>query len=472
MDVHSGAITLEEDHGVVDQAGEDAVEVEPAADVPCHPPQGLGAVEEVGDLLLAPDDADDGTDGVGEDRDQVAIGGTEAVAGRSDDKQASPGSVATRDGRCELLPIAGKERGRHPVIALAFHSERTGRDVRPSSGATVGEVECPAQDAERSRHIQQTRHGDAGWYGHGSRGKPVVPALPDDHHRAVAGVADEIGDPIEVLVQRGLAEWLAGDRVEECEVAPMPVGVGRVEERREIDPALILAPVWVAARAGRRASGVMGTLFGGCEEPLQVAEPIPPVAARVDPVEAQPSRVAPRTDRVRVHAEQTRGLGDGQGRVGRARRQVRAHDPDGGTVKCTGAEATNLTVLANRPKVPASRGPRDPHDQARPTPGHTDVDRGRRAPPPRPIARTSTIAVSGSPTSPGPSPLLRGSPPITALGEGVAAAGACRYGAKERPGQPDRQRRPARWRARSRRPAGAAVRRPPARASPRRARGS
>ena len=33
------------------------------------------------------------------------------------------------------------------------------------------------------------------------------------HHRAIAGVPDEIGHPIEVFGQRGLAERLAGDRI-------------------------------------------------------------------------------------------------------------------------------------------------------------------------------------------------------------------------------------------------------------------
>ena len=53
---------------MVDQAGQDAVEVEPAADVAGHPAQGLGPVEEVGDLVLAAGDADDRADGVGDGR--------------------------------------------------------------------------------------------------------------------------------------------------------------------------------------------------------------------------------------------------------------------------------------------------------------------------------------------------------------------------------------------------------------------
>ena len=46
-----GAIALEQDHRVVDQAGQDPVEVEPAADVAGHPAQRLGSMEQVGDFL-------------------------------------------------------------------------------------------------------------------------------------------------------------------------------------------------------------------------------------------------------------------------------------------------------------------------------------------------------------------------------------------------------------------------------------
>ena len=55
------AVALEQDHRVVDQAGQDAVEVEPAADVAGDPAQRLGAVEQVGDLVGALGAADDRT---------------------------------------------------------------------------------------------------------------------------------------------------------------------------------------------------------------------------------------------------------------------------------------------------------------------------------------------------------------------------------------------------------------------------
>ena len=45
-----GAIAFEQDHRVVDQAGQDPIEIEPAADVAGDPPERLGAVAQMADL--------------------------------------------------------------------------------------------------------------------------------------------------------------------------------------------------------------------------------------------------------------------------------------------------------------------------------------------------------------------------------------------------------------------------------------
>jgi len=58
---------------------------------------------------------------------------------------------------------------------------------------------------------------------------------------------------------------------------------------------------------------------------LEIADPIAPVAAWVDPVVPQSTGVAPGTDRVRMHAEHARRLGDGQRRIDRSGRQLRSH---------------------------------------------------------------------------------------------------------------------------------------------------
>jgi hypothetical protein len=59
---------------------------------------------------------------------------------------------------------------------------------------------------------------------------------------------------------------------------------------------------------------------GGCKEALEITHAIAAITTRVDPVVAKAPGIAPRPDRVRMNAEQSSGLGDGQGRVGWARR--------------------------------------------------------------------------------------------------------------------------------------------------------
>ena len=61
--------------------------------------------------------------------------------------------------------------------------------------------------------------------------------------------------------------------------------------------------------------------LGRGEEPLQVAEPVAAVAARVDPVVAKAAGVAPCPDRVRVDAEQAGGLRDREGGIDRTGRE-------------------------------------------------------------------------------------------------------------------------------------------------------
>ena len=75
----------------------------------------------------------------------------------------------------------------------------------------------------------------------------------------------------------------------------------------------------------RRGGG--DRLLGGRQEALEIAEPIAAVAPRVDAVEAKPSLVAPRPDRVRVDAQEACRLRDGERRVGRPRCKLRSPAP-------------------------------------------------------------------------------------------------------------------------------------------------
>jgi hypothetical protein len=91
------------------------------------------------------------------------------------------------------------------------------------------------------------------------------------------------------------------------------VGLERPAARGQRGTAEIATQVRVAV-GGVEAS--VGRASGGRgEEPLEIADPVAPIATRVDAVIAETPGVAPCADRVRVNTEQASGLGDGQGRV-------------------------------------------------------------------------------------------------------------------------------------------------------------
>ena len=120
-------------------------------------------------------------------------------------------------------------------------------------------------------------------------------------------------------------------------------------------------------RAGRHAR--LGDRRGGVrrrrrQEPLQVDEPVAAVAAIVDPVVAQPAGLAPRPDRVRVHAQHVRRLRH------RQRGIARAGSPGAGWPECGIWQASlgsepfqwwrigaltfhHFTRVANRPMYPS-----------------------------------------------------------------------------------------------------------------------
>ena len=123
------------------------------------------------------------------------------------------------------------------------------------------------------------------------------------------------------------------DRLELRGPGRHPGDVGR--RRRAVVDARLRAALrrrrsrgWPAVRAvgadeaaGRRRAAVDGRPdrrpLGRIHEPLQIAEPVAAVAARIDPVIAQPALIAPRPDGVRVDAEQSSRLGHAKGRIRR-----------------------------------------------------------------------------------------------------------------------------------------------------------
>ena len=154
------------------------------------------------------------------------------------------------------------------------------------------------------------------------------PALPDGPHGdklVVVAVADQADGTREVVVEVLATPREAGQSVEDTQVAGMTFDVERVGGDGSLEGGGVAAsgrPVVGRATLGVRA---MGATFGRADlrrgqEPLEIAQPVAPVAARVDPVVAQAPGIAPRPHRVRMHAEQACRLGHGEGRVGRTGR--------------------------------------------------------------------------------------------------------------------------------------------------------
>ena len=85
MEEHGSAIAFEQHHRVVDQAGQDPVEVEPTADVAGDPAKGLSPMEQMRHLPGALGAADDGADPVrGHPRDvEIPEIGDELAAARA-----------------------------------------------------------------------------------------------------------------------------------------------------------------------------------------------------------------------------------------------------------------------------------------------------------------------------------------------------------------------------------------------------
>ena len=238
------AVGFEQDHGVIDEAGEDPVEIEPAPDVARDAAQGLGPMQEMRDLFLPTRDPDDGPDRIGEGRGQLRIGAAEpvpAIPAVRDHQQDTPGAVGARDGHRKLAEGTGQDRRRHPVEARAEHGHGTGRRlvIGPGSRGRY-RIERPPEDAEGSRQIQQTRRDLAGGHGRGSRCQAVATQLPEGDERQLGRGADLLRDPHQVVIEVAADDRQARDVVEQGEVAAVAlrakgvhaIGPGRVARDR------------------------------------------------------------------------------------------------------------------------------------------------------------------------------------------------------------------------------------------------
>ena len=133
---------------MVDQAGQDPVEVQPAADVTGDPTESLSPMELVGDLVRSAGDADDRGDPVGEQAGHVDVPLRERAGGVPDDQQQAPRIDRARDQDGQLGPSVGEDRDRRIARVVALKDGRERRVARPvaTGGHTQDTTEVPNVD--------------------------------------------------------------------------------------------------------------------------------------------------------------------------------------------------------------------------------------------------------------------------------------------------------------------------------------
>ena len=283
---------------MVDEAGQDPVEVEPAADVAGDAAQRLGAMQQVGDLLLAPTDADDRAERIGEDGRQVAVGRVETAAPGPATTSSTPHGPS-RPGMATASSLNGRRAG--PWWSPDRCGRRTTADapgalVGPRPRARGREVERPAEDAEPARQVEQARRWSAELVRRRHRG---TSRSPRSSQMATSAV-DRRSRGSRPRRDRGRrqgrrAEGFGGrsgragrGRADAVASIGRPSRAGADRARGSWSPghettarrALTALPWRPSARRALR----------GRQEPLQVAEPVAPIAPRVDPVDSAADR--------------------------------------------------------------------------------------------------------------------------------------------------------------------------------------
>ena len=353
--------------------------------------------------------------------------------------QDAPRPVRAGDRDRQLGRPSGRTASGRVARRLA---EQHGRaSARAGSAAAGRQLERPAEDAEaRGRSTSRRRAASASAIGPrrraGRRGAPrprpgdgrrrrgcVAAADARASSSVVAGV-DPAGRATAATVRS--SRWRSassGSALRRGSSGGRPRAARTAAARCRVDA----APA--APRAGRRRSRRRRRAgLGGGQEPLEVAQPVAPVAARIDPVVAQPAGVAPGPDRVRMHAKQPGGLGDRQGRVGGSWTEGWSARLDGGNVKSI---APSLPISQFLPIGRWSR----PVSRVRPA-GQPDVGEGRARRQPRPITTTASTAKPRVADEPGS---LAGAARVARLGPGLGEAARARPA--RRPARPCRPRR-------------------------------
>ena len=165
LEEDGGAVALEQDHRVVDQAGQDPVEVEPAADVGRDAAQRLRAMEQVGDLVGALGAADHRPERVRGDPGDLEVARPERTGRLADDVKDAPRLARTGDRDGQLGAAIGEDRERiaRPAVEQdAGHRrrDRSGPGRRRAPGSCRGSRTDRAGRRVGSRcRPRRSRHG-------------------------------------------------------------------------------------------------------------------------------------------------------------------------------------------------------------------------------------------------------------------------------------------------------------------------
>ena len=225
----SRAIALEQDHRVVHQPGEDAVQVHAAADVAGNPPKRFRTVDEVRNLLLAVGDPHDRSDRIGQDHGEIQVWLVERIGTTGDDQEDAPWPIPTGDGYGELRAFTRQHGHGHALARIGDDRQRAAVVTVQRRTPVRSDVHGTSQDPEGAWQGQQVRQHQIGGRRDGPRRQEFAPHLPDRHHGVAAGIADgthhasQVGS--EVRFGLGRPERDPRDEVEQGEFAPAPSGV-------------------------------------------------------------------------------------------------------------------------------------------------------------------------------------------------------------------------------------------------------
>ena len=304
-----GPVRLEQDHRMIGESAKDPVELEPAADVARDAAQRLRPMQVLGDFRGSAAHPDDPADRLGREGRKLDVSIRKGLAG--DEQHAPrPGRPGDGDGHFgRRLGVNRCKRGNCRQVGIGAPREPRQRVTGRALGAPPGEG--TTQDAAVGRHGHEAARKRAR---RGARHELVVDQLPRGNELGGGRFAEHVHNlvqgTIDIAGRSGQAHQLGDDRQVEAAVTEVRiVWHGQIGQARRGWS----APTAVAIPPGDSAGKITDRTAGrGRQEALEVAEAVTPVAARIDPVVAQPAGVAPRPNRVRVHAEQPCRLGDGQ----------------------------------------------------------------------------------------------------------------------------------------------------------------